>query len=139
MPVVIKWIVVSLLTRKCKLLLVDDEKDVLYVLKRGLLQSGFEVDAYSDPHEALSSFKADVHELLILDIRMPGMTGIQLFKQIRKIDEKVKVLFLTAFEIQEKEWHMLLPHTRANGFIKKPVMVNYLVSVIEQIKAQPVR
>jgi DNA-binding NtrC family response regulator len=124
------------MAKKCKILLVDDEKDIVNVLKKGLEQNGFEVDAFTDPREALSAFKAGVHDLLIFDIRMPGMTGIQLYKEIKDIDENVRVLFLTAFEIQEKEWHLVLPHTEATGFIKKPVTIQYLVNAIKRAKTQ---
>lgn len=120
--------------KKCKILLVDDERDVVDVLKRGLEQYGFEVDAYTSPTEALASFKVGVHDLLVLDIRMPGLTGIQLFKEIRTIDPKVKALFLTAFEIHEKEWHIMFPSTDVSAFIKKPVRIHQLVSAISQVK-----
>ena len=121
--------------KKCKILLVDDEEDVVSVIKKGLEIHGFEVDAFTSPLEALSRFRAGDHDLLILDIRMPGMTGIQLFREIRNLDANVKVLFLTAFEIQEKEWQMVLPHTDANGFIRKPVRIEHLINTIAQIKS----
>jgi DNA-binding response OmpR family regulator len=118
-------------------LLVDDEEDIVSIIKKGLEAHGLEVDGFTSPFEALSSFKAGAHDLLILDIRMPGMTGIQLFREIRNLDADVKVLFLTAFEIQEKEWQMVLPNTDANGFIKKPVRIEYLVNTIVRLKSSP--
>ncbi len=126
------------MARKCRILLVDDERDIVYVIKMGLEQNGFEVDAYTDPIGALASFKPSLYDLLILDIRMPGMTGIQLFKEIRTMDANAKVLFLTAFEIQEKEWHMVLPSTKVNGFIKKPVTIYSIINAISQVKASEV-
>ena len=127
------------MVKKCRILLVDDEEGIVYVLKRGLEQAGFEVDAYSDPAEALTNFRAGKYDLLLLDMRMPGMTGVQLFRKIRTIDETVKVLFLTAFEILDKEWQMVLPHTEANGFIKKPIRLEDLVDAIKRITAKPAK
>jgi len=123
------------LANKCRILLVDDEEDIVSVMRRGLERQGLEVDAFTSPSEALASFTTDVYDLLILDIRMPGMTGIQLLREIKNIEPNVKVLFLTAFEIQEKEWHMVLPHTNVNGFIKKPVSIEYLINAINQFKS----
>jgi CheY-like chemotaxis protein len=65
---------------------------------------------------------------------MPGMSGIQLFRKIKEMDEKIRVLFLTAFEIEEDEWRLVLPNVDANGFVKKPARLEDLVSTIYQIK-----
>jgi len=116
-----------------RILVVDDEKYIVNVIGKGLEDNGFEVDAFTDPRKALSNFKTGIYDLLILDIRMPGMSGIQLFKEMRKIDDTVKVIFLTSFEIQEKEWRMVLPSTEVNGFIKKSVATKRLMKVISEI------
>jgi DNA-binding NtrC family response regulator len=116
-------------------LLVDDEEDIVTTLKRGLEKHGFEVDGFTSPLDALAAFNPAIHDILILDIRMPEMTGIQLFKEITSINQNVKVLFLTAFEILEKEWHIVLPSTEVHGFIKKPVEMEYLVGAISGAKS----
>jgi DNA-binding response OmpR family regulator len=64
--------------------LVDDEADILHVLKRGLEINGFQVDAYSSSQEVLDSFKPNTYDLAILDIRMPGLSGFQLYRGIKK-------------------------------------------------------
>ena len=81
-------------------MLVDNEyeHDNNSIFTIGLQDVGFEVDAYYDPQLALSAFKPDYYDLLILDIRMPKMDGYELYDKIRKIDDKVKVCFLTASE-----------------------------------------
>ena len=116
-------------------MLVDDENDVVAMLKTGLEKHGLEVDAFTSPSVALSAYSADRHELLIIDIRMQEMSGIQLFREIRSIDANAKVLFLTAFEVQEKEWHLVLPNTDVQGFIKKPVLLAELIDAVERIKS----
>jgi DNA-binding response OmpR family regulator len=78
---------------KTRALLVDDEPDVVYLVKRGLERNGFEVDGYTDPILALQNFKGDVYGLLLLDIKMPRIDGIELFNRIHKEDDNLKVCF----------------------------------------------
>jgi DNA-binding response OmpR family regulator len=82
---------------KQRILLVDDEHDNSSIFTIGLEDAGLEVSAYNDPELALSVFKPDYYDLLILDIKMPKMNGYELYEKVRRIDNKVKVCFLTAF------------------------------------------
>jgi DNA-binding response OmpR family regulator len=75
--------------RKIRIFLVDDEWDVSLFYKTGLEQNGFLVDAFNDPVQALSSFKAGKYHLVLLDIKMPKMNGFELHREIGKIDPKV--------------------------------------------------
>jgi DNA-binding response OmpR family regulator len=77
---------------------VDDEPDNNRIFTIALRDNGFKVDAFEDPKLALSVFKPDYYDLLILDIKMPEMDGYELYDKIRKKDNKVKVCFLTASE-----------------------------------------
>ncbi|MFZ0513547.1 MAG: response regulator [Candidatus Nitrosopolaris sp.] len=81
---------------KLRILIVDDESDITSALKMYLELQGFQVDAFTDPANALAEFKAGFYDLLILDIKMPEMNGFELYKEIKKKDETVKVFFLTA-------------------------------------------
>jgi two-component system, OmpR family, response regulator ChvI len=81
---------------KQKILIVDDEPDITTALKMYLETQGFHVDAYTDPANALARFKAGFYHLLILDIKMPEMNGFELYKEIKKKDDTIKVFFLTA-------------------------------------------
>jgi CheY-like chemotaxis protein len=84
---------------KRKILVVDDEPDNTSIFSMSLEDGGFEVDAFTDPLLALSKFNSDhkKYDLLIHDIKMPDMNGFELYEEIRKIDNKVKTCFLTAF------------------------------------------
>jgi DNA-binding response OmpR family regulator len=82
-----------------RLLLVDNEPDNTSVLSMGLEDEGYIVDAFTDPILALSNFKPNYYSLVILDINMPKMNGYDLYKEIRKLDNKVKICFLTASEL----------------------------------------
>ena len=87
-----------------RILLVDDEPDICLVFKTVLKDEGFKVDSFEDPQLALSNFKPNLYDLVILDIKMPGMNGFQLYREIKKIDSKVKVCFLTASEMFYEEY-----------------------------------
>jgi FixJ family two-component response regulator len=76
---------------------VDDEEDVTFCLSLVLQETGlFEVDGFTDPQQALSSFKPCTYDLVILDIRMPKMDGFELYKKIKLLDKNVDICFLTA-------------------------------------------
>jgi DNA-binding response OmpR family regulator len=79
-------------------LLVDDEPDIALAFKIGLEDNGFEVDAFDNRMKALSNFKAGFYDLLLLDIKMPKVDGFEAYQQMKEIDKKVKVCFITASE-----------------------------------------
>ena len=79
-----------------RILLVDDEQDLLLTFQLILEHEGFKVYPFDNPLHALSSFKSELYDLAILDIKMPKMDGFQLYEEIKKIDSSVKVCFITA-------------------------------------------
>jgi len=109
---------------KQRILIVDDESDITTALKIYLEIQGFQVDAFTDPVNALAQFKADFYQLLILDIKMPDMNGFELFTEIKKKDKTVKVFFLTAlsemhdYDAYKKE---VFPKEGERYFIAKPI------------------
>jgi two-component system, OmpR family, response regulator ChvI len=82
-------------TVKRRLLIIDDEQDITLTLGTVLQESGFEVVSFNDPLLALRSFKPRYYNLVILDIRMPEMNGFELYREIRRKNNGVKVCFLT--------------------------------------------
>ncbi|HZC48648.1 MAG TPA: response regulator [Nitrososphaeraceae archaeon] len=76
-----------------RVLIIDDEPDMTLLSKIVLEQNGFKVDSFNDPLAALSNFKPDSYDLVILDIKMPNIDGFELYRQIMKIDNKVKACF----------------------------------------------
>jgi CheY-like chemotaxis protein len=79
--------------------LVEDEPDIVMTFKAALEDAGFLVHTYQDPIVALSEFKPDYYDLVILDIKMPRMNGFELFSEMQKIDKQVRVCFITAGEM----------------------------------------
>jgi DNA-binding response OmpR family regulator len=116
-----------------RILIVDDEKDITNPLKIGLASHGFTIDAYNDPREALATYQAGKYGLIIIDIRMPGMNGFDLFREIKKIDGKAKVCFLTAFDMYAGEFKKLFPNMKVEGFLTKPISISRLTSEIKKI------
>ena len=122
-----------------KILLVDDEPDVLTSLKLGLEKRGFQVDAYDDPLKALREFKPGVYEIVLLDVRMPSMNGFELYKEILKCDAKTRVRFFTAFEEFREEFRKAFPELDERRFIRKPTSLGRLTQILTsdlQIKTQ---
>jgi two-component system, OmpR family, response regulator ChvI len=132
-----------------RILIVDDEPDVTLSLKMGLEQEekkekeeagtgrrGFVVDTSNDPVKTLSQFKPGVYDLLVIDIKMPKMNGFELYKEIRKIDDNVKVCFLTAFEIYYNEYRKTFPKLNIRCFATKPISTKDLANRIKEEIAQ---
>ena len=95
--------------RRRRILIVDDEPDITSSFEQVLRDNGFEVDIANDSLLALKNFKEGSYELLIIDIVMPEMDGFSLYEEIRKIDNNVKVCFITAFEINYQALRDVFP------------------------------
>ena len=99
--------------------------------------SGFVVDSFNDPQEALSNFKVGLYDLLIIDVKMPKMNGFELYREMEKIDNKAKICFITAFEVFFKSLRELFPNMEVDCFIKKPITTDDLVERIKTELAAP--
>jgi DNA-binding response OmpR family regulator len=84
------WLSTTAENKKSRMLLVDDEPDIVYLVTIGLERKGLAVDCYSDPVLALQNFKTGLYQLLVLDIKMPQMDGIELFNRMKKKTIKLK-------------------------------------------------
>lgn len=124
-----------------RLLVVDDDPDTILALKIGLLDYGFLVDGFTNPQEALQSFKANAESycLVLLDIKMPALSGTQLAKKVKEVNPNVKVLLLTALGIRDNEVSDASSSTNVDGFIQKPVgnkeLTDKILSLIGENKA----
>jgi DNA-binding response OmpR family regulator len=74
-----------------RIMLVDDESDVIYTLETVLEDNGFRVESYTDPTLALSNFRPGLYDLVILDIKMPKMSGFDVYQKMKEINSNVKV------------------------------------------------
>jgi DNA-binding response OmpR family regulator len=113
-----------------RILLVDDEPDLTLIFKLGLEDNGFEVDIFNDPRIALSAFKdKPSYALALIDIRMPDMNGFELYNEMRKINDQVKVCFITAFDIQG--YQISPSDEKSVNIIRKPIAIEEMVQEIK--------
>src|SRR4030042_607225 len=83
--------------QKVRVLIVDDEFSVRDSLRRWFKSYGCEVDTAEDANEALEKFKGQSWDIVLLDIKMPGMDGIELQRRIKQIDKNIITIIITAF------------------------------------------
>ena len=118
-----------------RILVVDDEPDIIHVVEMVLEDNGFLVDSYTDPTLALSNFKPGLYDLLLLDIRMPKMNGFELYQKMKEIDSNVKICFFTASELFYEEYRRLdgLPKVDKEYFIQKPFKTKEMIRQLNEI------
>jgi DNA-binding response OmpR family regulator len=125
-----------------RILIVDDDPDITFTFKKGLEAENekngnnkaiFKVNSYNDPLLALSEFKPDLYDLVLIDINMPQMDGIELSRQILEVDANVKICLVTAGESNIEVLRELYPTRSIGCFIRKPVTIENLV---KRVKAE---
>jgi DNA-binding response OmpR family regulator len=82
-----------------RIMLVDDEPDINVALSVVLKRAGYDVDTFDNPFIALEKLKPGFYGLIVLDVKMPQMDGFELYREIKKVDKKAKICYLTASEI----------------------------------------
>ena len=111
-------------------MVVDDELDICLMLKIVLEKNEFIVDYYYNPILALNEFKSNFYDLIILDIKMPHINGLQLYREIKKRDIKSKICFMTAAEtIFDRAYEFSPVYT----FIRKPVENKELFRIVNDV------
>jgi DNA-binding response OmpR family regulator len=113
------------MSENIKILLVDDEADIALALSLGLESNGFSVDTFTSSLTALANFKPDFYKLALLDIKIPEMDGIELYKKIRDKDKKIKVCFVSAYDV---DYHTVKEYSTC--IIKKPITLEDLLKRI---------
>jgi DNA-binding response OmpR family regulator len=120
--------------QRSRIILVDDEPDITFSFNIGLEDYGFTVDAFNDPLLALSSFRSGLYTMAILDIKMPKMNGFELGGKIRNLDDKIKISFMSAFDIPEENLKTTAPtiYEEKPLIIRKPISIDDFVSRIKE-------
>ena len=112
--------------QKPKILIVEDEIDILFTYKSFLINEGYFVDGYTNPYEALKAFLENnvgnslYYDLVVLDIRIPEFNGLQIYQTFKAIDDNVKVLFVSALDAAE-ELVKIFPDMTSDNIIRKPI------------------
>ena len=116
------------------ILILDDELDIINPIKHSLERIGLHVYAFTDPLLALEHFRINCKDyiLVISDIRMPGMNGFEFVRKVREISPAIKVLLMSAFEVNSAELSAGLGEAKIDGFIQKPVSLAELTNVVRK-------
>jgi|SRR3954467_12805319 len=119
-----------------RILLVDDDPDVTFTFKAGLdgryysdgdKKKRFEVYSYNNPILVVKEFKPQFYDLLLTDIYMPNMNGLQLCEKIIELDVNIRICFMSALEVNIQALREVYPNVSLGCFIEKPVSIGYLV------------
>ena len=113
------------------ILILDDERDIVMVFKRSLELAGFSVFGFTDPLLALEHFKANSanYALIVTDVRMPAMNGIEFVKEIRKVNQAVTVIIMSAFDLAELS---VADNLKIAELLDKPIMVSQLKAIVSR-------
>ena len=121
-----------------KILIIEDEIDILFTYKTFLINQGYIVDGYTDPYEALKAFFENTaenslyYDLVVLDIRMPEFNGLQIYQTFKAIDENVKVLFISALDAAQ-ELVKIFPEITSSNVIRKPINQLQFLSAVRNL------
>jgi PleD family two-component response regulator len=118
-----------------RVMLVEDEDDIVMLFEMILgLDAGLKLDSFTEPFAALNNFISGSYDLVMIDVTMPKMNGFELYHEIRKLDDKVKVCFLTAGEMYDEEIRKgSFPELDINCFIRKPIANQDLIQRVKDI------
>jgi DNA-binding NtrC family response regulator len=121
----------SRLEGRRRILVIDDDKDILLTFRTCMERLGWEIDLYDDPVKALSDFKPGYYDRVLTDIRMPKLNGFELVDRLKALQKSLEVCFITAFEGYYLALKDIYPRLDAKCFIRKPIgcedLVNHLL------------
>ena len=115
-----------------RILVANDEESIRWVLSRALKKKGFKVDLAEDGKQALSMFRSNRYDLAVLDIKMPGLQGLELLKQVQEEFPETLVIIMTAESTMENAVNAM--KNGAYDYLTKPFDLDVLDAII--LKAQ---
>ena len=119
-------------------LVVDDEIELANLFRTCLQKVGFETISFTDPRTALEYIKDNfnTYSLILTDLRMPHMSGLDLAVEIRKLDEKIKIVLITAFMTEDLIDDFKFKNAKIDRIVQKPVKLAELRNSVAQILKQ---
>lgn len=116
-----------------RILIVDDEQTLVFFLRRGLSEAGLncEVDVVSSGEEALTKLTVDEYQVLITDLRMPGINGLVLASAARSLHPTIGIILMTAYGTREVEAEA--EQLMVDGYLTKPFQMRRLRDLVEKI------
>jgi len=116
-----------------KILVVDDEKEVTLTLEGFFLAKGYKMFTALSGDEAIEAIDTKRPDIVLLDMKMPGLNGIEVLKYIKKHYPKIKVIVITAYD---EEYRQKTEQIGADGFLTKPFGLRVLTETIEDVIAR---
>jgi len=116
-----------------KLLIIDDEIDLLKMLGKHLKEQGYDVTTRNTGRKGLNAVRKEPYDLVLIDIRMPGMDGIDTARQIERVQYKAKFLIITGYAITEELTTLLEQDKRVKGYLLKPFDLNELLAMMKEV------
>jgi len=118
-----------------RILIVDDDPDITFTFKKGFEAENkkndnkifFKVDAYNNPLQALSEFKPDFYDLILIDINMPKMDGLEFSAKILDLDVNPRICLMSSGMTNQEALADQHPSRGIGCFITKPITIEYLV------------
>jgi CheY-like chemotaxis protein len=120
------------------ILLIDDEADILKIFKKFLEMSGYSTYGFVNPAAAVEHFRQNPksYQIIITDVRMPGMSGFEVVREVREINRDVKIVMTSSFEINMNEMKAVLPSVKVDGLIEKPIKLEKLNEIVQNLLHQ---
>lgn len=117
---------------KTSILIIDDEEDLLVLLKKHLTQEGYSITTCNNGKSGIAAYKKRRFDIVITDIRMPGMNGIEVIRTIEKMDDKVRFLIITGYSISGELTDLIETSKRVHGYVSKPFELEHLEERIKE-------
>jgi DNA-binding NtrC family response regulator len=114
--------------------IIDDELDITVLFRDAIREiRGISIFTFTDPIMALEHFKINRkdYRLIVSDLRMPGINGIELLKRIKELNPLVRTVLMTAFEFNDKLFQQYAEKQIINGFLQKPILLKDLVKEVD--------
>ena len=116
---------------KKRILIVEDDAEMRSLLKDFFEEDGFEIDSVSNGSEAFRKIAREPFDLIITDIRMPGLTGLDILPGIKKLQPEVSIIVITAFGSEEVRRKAL--ERGATAYLEKPILFNKLRTLVHEM------
>ena len=117
-----------------KILIIDDEQLMREFLAETLTRSNYRVVCAKDGAEGLKEITTDSFDLIITDIKMPEMNGIELIQQVRKIDKNMPIIVCTAFQYMKDDYELVNANLAA--YVTKPFKNDQFRELVKNILAR---
>jgi len=114
-----------------RILVVDDEEVIRELLSEILMDEGYEVDTAKEGNEAMEKIKRLPFELVITDIRMPGLNGMEILRETKKKNPSIEVIIITGYGTPEIEAEAIAQG--ASGYINKPININQIRNMVAEV------